>query len=113
MVLAATSISRILSSRQARITALRHDRRSGFLRELHDRGDFFGRAGPQHRRRAPMIEVALLGEVRCHRARCAQRIFLADDCGEAVDRRGGGGLSGRLVHGTTLAEFIGGERPRG
>ena len=55
---------RNLPADQAGIAALRHDRRARFVGELEDGRNFLDRARPQHHRRAAVIKVAHLDEIR-------------------------------------------------
>ena len=59
-----------------------------FAGELADRGDFRGRARPQHQRRAAVKQVALLGDVGRDVGGVGHRIFVADDGAKPRDQFG-------------------------
>ena len=82
------AIMRGLAADKAGVAALRHQRDSVFAGELADRGDFRGRARPQHQRRAAVKQVALLGDVGRDIGRIGHRIFVADDRAETRDQFG-------------------------
>ena len=82
------AVMRRLAADEPGIAALRHQRDSVFAGELADRGDFRGRARPQHQRRAAVKQVALLGDVGRDVGRIGHRIFVADDGAETRDQFG-------------------------
>ena len=82
------AMMRGLPADQAGIAALRHQRDALLGGEPADRGHLRGRTGPQHQRRAAVIEVALLGEVRRDVGRIGDRISVADNGAKARDQFG-------------------------
>ena len=89
------AVVRRLAADQAGVAALRHERGAVFVGELADRGDFRGRARPQHQRRVAVIQAALLGDIGRDVGGIGDGIFVADDRAEAGDQVGrSGGAAG-------------------
>ncbi len=80
------ALARRLAADKAGIAGLRHDRGAGFAGKLQDCRDFLDVGGLQQQRRGAMIEPAVLDQVRRKLGLAAQRIFVADDGGEAVEK---------------------------
>ena len=81
-----TAFERDLAADQPGIAALRHDRRSRLVGALHDRRNFGGRAWFEHERGVAEIAVAPFNEIRRHGLKVADRVVLADDADERVER---------------------------
>ena len=77
-----------LAADQAGIAALGDDGRAGGIGESEDRGDFGDRARPQHQRRAAVIEIAFLAQVRRDRGWIGESVAIADDGGETGEMLG-------------------------
>src|SRR6185437_4288706 len=81
------AVERNLPADEARVAALRYDRRLRFLRKLQNLRNFLRRSRLQHERRAAFIKVARLAQKRLHRIP-GERVFLAGDFLDALKCRG-------------------------
>ena len=79
---------RSLTADEPGIAALRHQRDAVFARKLANRRNFRRRSRPQDKRRAPVKQVALFGQIWRDLGRIGHSIFVADDLAELRDQFG-------------------------
>src|SRR5262245_13595117 len=80
------AFERDLAADQPGIATLRHDLRVRFVGALQDRRNFRRRARLEHERGVAKIAIAPFNEIRRHGLRVADRVVLADDADERVER---------------------------
>ena len=80
------AVMRDLAADEPGVAALRHDRRSGLVREPQDGRHLGDRARPQHHRGVAVIEVAHLEQIRLLHRRIGDGVSLADDRREAGEQ---------------------------
>ena len=77
-----------LPAAEAGVARLRDDGCAGLIGDGENAGDFIGRGGAQHERRAANPDLPPFAHVAIHRRGIADRVLLADDGREPVECAG-------------------------